>query len=155
MRSFFLSGLLAIATIATPAVAQAETPSASQLLSVTSRYDVPTTVARLKDDIAAKGIRFFADIDQAALAKEAGIDLPASHLLLFGNPQLGIQFLTANPDAGLDWPVRMLVTERAGRVIVTWTDFRAIGARYALRDRDAQLAMANAVAASIAASATR
>jgi hypothetical protein len=32
------------------------------------------TVARLKADIAAKGILFFSEIDQAALARAAGVE---------------------------------------------------------------------------------
>jgi len=48
-------------------------------------------------------------IDQAALAAKNGITLRRSTLLEFGNPALGTQFVTGNPDAGLDWPVRLLV----------------------------------------------
>ena len=33
--------------------------------------------------------------------------LHPSTLLVFGNPALGIQFVTSNPVAGLDWPVRL------------------------------------------------
>jgi hypothetical protein len=34
-----------------------------------------------------------------------------STLLVFGNLPFGTQFLTADPDAGLDWPVRQPVFE--------------------------------------------
>ena len=71
------------------------------------------TIERLKADVAAKGIMFFDEIDQAGLARAAGIELLPSVLLIFGNPPLGTLFLQANPDSGLDWPVRLLV--RAGR----------------------------------------
>ncbi|MEK6588625.1 MAG: DUF302 domain-containing protein, partial [Chloroflexota bacterium] len=43
------------------------------------------------------------------LAADAGIKLQPSVLLIFGNPPLGTQFITANANAGLDWPVRLLV----------------------------------------------
>jgi uncharacterized protein (DUF302 family) len=122
---------------------------------VPSVHPFEETVARLKADIAAKGIRFFAEIDQARLAAEAGIGLRPSRLLLFGNPPLGVQFLTSNPYAGLDWPVRMLVVEdQDGRVWVAYSDFGDIADRYAITDRDAAFAKAAEVAASIAASAS-
>jgi uncharacterized protein (DUF302 family) len=58
--------------------------------------------SRIKKDIADEGIRFFSEIDQAKLAADAGIKLRPSTLLVFGNPPLGTQFITANPNAGLD-----------------------------------------------------
>ena len=72
-------------------------------------YDMPETIKRMKKDIADKGIMFFDEIDQAKLAADAGVTLLPSTLLVFGNPPLGTLFLTSDPDAGLDWPVRVLV----------------------------------------------
>lgn len=148
--------MLANPVFATMTTAPTPVSSAQGVLELTSAYPLDETISRIKADIAAKGIRFFADIDQSALAASADIRLPPSRLLLFGNPPLGIQFLTATPYAGLDWPVRMLVFERAdGSVAISWTDFRAIETRYAMRDRAAQIKMANEVAASIASSALK
>jgi len=111
------------------------------------------TIERLKADIADKKIMFFDAIDQAKLASNAGITLRPSTLLVFGNPPLGIQFLTAKPAAGLDWPVRLQVTEDAqGQVWVMYTDFDWIARRHGIDNRDAAFAMASKVIASIAAS---
>jgi uncharacterized protein (DUF302 family) len=143
----------AIAAVAQPAAA-AET--AQGVVRVQSAYGFDDTVARIKADIAGKGIRFFTEIDQAALAKGAEIDLRPSKLLIFGNPPLGAQFLTSNPYAGLDWPVRILVTEDSyGKVWVAYTDFGYIADRYEIRDRTAQIKMASEVAGSIAQSVQR
>jgi uncharacterized protein (DUF302 family) len=123
------------------------------VIATRSAYAVAETVARLKKDIAAKGIVFFDEIDQAALAAKAGIELRPSILLIFGNPPLGTQFITANPQAGLDWPVRMLVYRDAdGQVWVAWTDFEWIARRHGVTTRDQQFHMASQVAGSIAAS---
>jgi uncharacterized protein (DUF302 family) len=71
--------------------------------------------------------------------------------VLFGNPPLGVQFIQANPYAGLDWPVRMLVRETAdGKTEIAYTDFAFIGQRYGITGKDAQLKMAREVAATIA-----
>lgn len=74
-------------------------------------HDFKTTIDLLKSDIAEKGIMFFDEIDQSGIGAKTGIQLRPSTLLIFGNPPLGIQFLTSNPYSGLDWPVRRLVTE--------------------------------------------
>jgi len=130
-------------------------PAENGLIRVQSAVGFDETVVRIQQSVSAKGIRFFDDIDQSKLAAEAGIPLRPSHLLIFGNPPLGIKFLTSNPYAGIDWPVRMLVTQDAdGKVWIAYTDFEWIARRYAINDRGADFKMASEVAASIAASAT-
>jgi uncharacterized protein (DUF302 family) len=124
------------------------------VIRVKSAHNVEETVKILERDIASKGIKFFGEIDQAKLAADAGIKLLPSILLTFGNPPLGIQFLTADPYAGLDWPVRMLVLQdAAGQVWIAYTDFAYIARRHHIADRPDQFLMASQVAASIAASA--
>jgi uncharacterized protein (DUF302 family) len=126
------------------------------IVRVQSAYGVDETVQRLKADIEQKGIKFFAVFDQTQLGADAGIKLNPSKLLIFGNPPLGIQFLTANANAGLDWPVRLLVTQDdQGRVWAAYTDFAWIARRHHITDRDAQFKMASEVIGSITSSVAR
>jgi uncharacterized protein (DUF302 family) len=114
-----------------------------------SAYSMPDTIARMKKDIADKGIKFFDEIDQAKLAADAGTLLPST-LLLFGNPPLGTLFITADPDAGLDWPVRVLVYQDAkGDVWVAYTDFAWIKARHGIDSREKEFNMTTEVITSI------
>jgi len=123
------------------------------IIKVKSAYPMAETVAKLKADIASKGIKFFDEIDQAKLAGDAGIKLRPSTLLVFGNPPLGTQFITAKPDAGLDWPVRLLVFENEhGEVWLAYTDFAWIARRHGISTRDDQFKMATNVIASITSS---
>lgn len=127
---------------------------ADGVIRVRSAYGFEETVKRIEAAVAKNKIRFFGAIDQAKLAAGADIALPPSTLLLFGNPPLGIQFLTANRLAGLDWPVRMLVLEdERHQVWIAYTDFAAIRQRFGISDRDAAIAMASKVSALIASSA--
>ena len=134
-------------------VADAQTTNAvgdDGLVRVKSAYPVDETVARMRQDIAAKGITFFQEVDQSRLAAGAGISLRPSTLIVFGNPPLGAQFLTANPYSGLDWPVRVLVLQEPdGSVWVAWTDFAWIARRHHIGDRQQQFAMATSVVESI------
>ncbi len=145
-----------VTTPASAAAVASATAPAEGVIRQRSDYAFDETVARLKADIAAKGIRFFEAIDHAQLGAGANLPINGSTLLLFGNPPLGVQFLQSNPLAGLDWPVRMLVTQDPdGSVWVSWTDFRFVAGRYRIADRDAQIAMAGEVAASIASAARK
>ncbi len=125
------------------------------VVRVKSAVPMAEAISRIKADIASKGIRFFSEIDQAKLAGEAGIKLRPSTLLVFGNPPLGTQFITSNPDAGLDWPVRLLLTQDDnGDVWAIWTDFDWIARRHNIRDRSAQFKMATSVVTSISSTIT-
>jgi len=127
--------------------------SGDGIVRVKSAYGFDETIDRLKKDIADKGIMFFMAVDQSKLGADAGIALPRSTLLVFGNPPLGVQFLTANPNAGLDWPVRLLVSEDdKGQVWAVYTDFDWIKRRHGITDRDAAFDMASSVIASITSS---
>jgi uncharacterized protein (DUF302 family) len=131
----------------------ATSPAANGVVKVKSNYGFDETITRLKTDIAKKGIMFFTAIDQARLAAGAGIELRPSTLLIFGNPPLGIQFLTSNPEAGLDWPVRLLVTEDAkGQVWAVYSDFGWVARRHHIKNRDATFKMASEVISSITSS---
>lgn len=145
--------LLAFALTAfSPAATRAENDG---VVRVRSTYPIGETIERLKRDIAEKGIRFFAEIDQSSLAAEAGIKLQPSVLLIFGNPPLGTQFITANANAGLDWPVRLLVFENEkGEVWTAYTDFNWIARRHGIENRNDQFKMASTVIASITSSVT-
>ena len=123
------------------------------IVSVKSAYSIGETVERLKKDIADKGIKFFDEIDQSKLAADAGIKLRPSILLVFGNPPLGTQFITSNANAGLDWPVRLLVYENEkGEVWTAYTDFNWIARRHGIENRNDQFKMASSVIASITSS---
>ncbi len=123
------------------------------VITVKSAFPIGETVERLKKDIADKGIKFFNEIDQSKLAADAGITLRPSVLLIFGNPPLGTQFITANANAGLDWPVRLLVYENdKGEVWTAYTDFDWIARRHGIENRTDQFKMASSVITSITSS---
>jgi uncharacterized protein (DUF302 family) len=120
-----------------------------------SAYSMQETIDRITKDVEAKGIKLFDVIDQAKLAKDAGVDIKPSTLIVFGNPPLGTQFLSAKPESGLDWPVRLLVFEDdKGQVWTAYTDFKWIAKRHGIKNRGPQFMKASEVIASITSSVT-
>ncbi|MDG4882661.1 DUF302 domain-containing protein [Mesorhizobium sp. WSM4884] len=123
------------------------------VVTVKSDYSVAETVARIKKDVLKKGLMFFGVIDQAKLGNKAGNDVKPSRLLMFGNPALGTTFITSNPEAGLDWPVRVLVFQTGdGAVYAAYSDFDWIAKRHGITDRSAQFKMATEVIQSVTSS---
>jgi uncharacterized protein (DUF302 family) len=148
-----VSALALAGCASAPATSLQAHPAANAhgIVAVRSAHPFAETVARLKADIAGKGLVFFQEVDQQQLAAAAGIDTQPSTLLVFGNPALGTQFITANPQAGIDWPVRLLVyQDQAGQVWAEYTDFAYVAERHAITSRDAQFTKASEVIASIA-----
>ena len=144
------AALFAATLMSLPVAAHA---SDDGIIRVASSYSMQETIERLKKDIAGKGIRFFSEIDQSKLAADAGVKLRPSVLLIFGNPPLGTQFITANANAGLDWPVRLLVFQNdKGEVWAAYTDFDWIARRHGIESRNDQFKMASAVIESITSS---
>jgi uncharacterized protein (DUF302 family) len=91
------------------------------LVTAPSRHDVPTTVRLLTAALHRRGIRLFAAIDHGAGARDAGLLLPDEVVLVFGNPAVGTPLMQADPRAGIDLPLRMLVWLQDGG---TWVAFR-------------------------------
>jgi uncharacterized protein (DUF302 family) len=127
------------------------------VVRVKSGYPMQETIARLKKDVAGKGIMFFQEVDQAKLAADAGIRIRPSTLLVFGNPPLGTLFINSRPEAGLDWPVRLLVQQDdQGEVWAIYTDFGWIAKRHGIGGEAAKpFQTAAGVIASITSSITQ
>src|SRR5437879_11024920 len=150
----FLTSLLLILLLRSGASA-ARADSDDGIVRVKSAVPMAEAITRIKADIAAKGIKFFMEVDQSKLAADAGIKLRPSTLLVFGNPPLGTQFINSNRNAGLDWPVRLLLTQDDnGGVWAVWTHFEWIARRHNIRDRAAQFKMATMVVGSITSTIT-
>ena len=149
MRNICSVVLLAFALMLLPSKA-ARAASDDGIVRIKSAYSMPETIKRIKKDVADKGIMFFDEIDQSKLAADAGVTLRPSTLIVFGNPPLGTLFLTSNPSAGLDWPVRVLVYQDGkGDVWVNYTDFMWIAHRHGIMDRDDAFKKASEVITSI------
>jgi uncharacterized protein (DUF302 family) len=141
---------LALVFVVLSVASAARADSDDGIVRLKSAVPMAEAITRIKADIASKGIKFFMEIDQSKLAADAGIKLRPSTLLVFGNPPLGTRFITSNPNAGLDWPVRLLLTQDDnGDVWAVWTDFGWIARRHNIRDRAAQFEMASKVVGSI------
>jgi uncharacterized protein (DUF302 family) len=147
-QSILAASLMAIAVPLTMSSAGAD--ASNGVVTVESNYSVAETVSRIKDDVAKKGITLFGVIDQDDLGNAAGNSVQPSKLVMFGNPALGTTFITANPEAGLDWPVRVLVYEgKDGAVFAAYTDFDYIAKRHGITTRGKEFKMATEVIQSV------
>lgn len=103
------------------------------IVTIASPYPFADTVQRLRSAFEGHAIKVFAVIDQQAEAKAAGLDMPPTTLLLFGNSKCGTPLMLAQPSSGLDLPLKALISEAVpGQVTVRFNDASYIVERHAL-----------------------
>lgn len=99
-----------------------------------SSWSVDETVGRLKDAIAAKGLKLFDVIDHSREAKEHGLELRETRVVIFGSPVAGTPVMQARPLAALDLPLKVLVWDDGGQTKITYAPPSELAARYELDD---------------------
>jgi len=93
---------------------------------------VAGTTARLVDILAAKGVKLFTVIDQSAEARQVGLQLRDTTLVIFGSPAAGTPVMAASPLAALDLPLKVLVWDDGGQTKVSYYAPAEIAARHGL-----------------------
>ena len=81
------------------------------IIDIQSHQPVDQTVSRLKAILQEKGIKLFALIDHSGEAEKAGMKMPPTKLLIFGNPKGGTPLMLAAPRTAIDLPLKILVWE--------------------------------------------
>ena len=88
-----------------------------------ANHPVDETVSKLQEILKARGVKLFTVVDHSGEAAAAGLKMPNTKLLIFGNPKAGTQLMLASPSAALDLPLKILVAEdSAGK---TWISYNA------------------------------
>jgi uncharacterized protein (DUF302 family) len=127
------------------------------LITRPSPHGVKETVDRFVAEAAAEGMAVFARIDHAAGAKEVGMALRPTELVIFGNARGGTPLMQASQTAGIDLPLKALAWEDAdGKVWLSYNEPAWLAHRHggsnvsAVTDRLAAALAALAKAATVA-----
>jgi uncharacterized protein (DUF302 family) len=117
-------------------------PAAAQdaLIVKPSAYDVAETIDRLQAGATQRGLTIFARIDHAKGARDAGLEMADSQVLIFGNPQAGTPLMQADPKLALDLPLRVAAWQEEGRVWIGYWSPEVLATRYGLEGNSEMLA---------------
>lgn len=103
------------------------------IISKASKYSVPETLHRLETILTEKGIKVFARVDHSGEAEKAGLKMPPTELLIFGNPKGGTPVMLAAPTSAIDLPLKALAWQDAsGQVWLSYNDPVYIQRRFGL-----------------------
>jgi uncharacterized protein (DUF302 family) len=107
--------------------------AADGLTTLKSSRGPKETVDRLVAELQAKGLTIFARVDHAAGAKEAGLELRPTELVIFGNAKGGTPLMQANQAIGIDLPLKALVWQDAsGDTWLSYNDPAWLAQRHGL-----------------------
>ena len=101
----------------------------------TRQYDatVDQLLGRLVVQLDDRGLEVFAVIDHSGEAREAGLLMADTKLVVFGNPATVTPLMLAHPLLALDLPLKILIWETTDQhAFVSYNTPRALAERYEL-----------------------
>lgn len=91
--------------------------------SLTTHHSVDEVVQRLTALLNEKNIKLFALVDHSGEASSVGLHMPATKLLIFGNPKAGTPVMLSAASAALDLPLKILLAQEPdGATVISWND---------------------------------
>jgi uncharacterized protein (DUF302 family) len=101
------------------------------LISIRSKHSVDDTVINIVSFLREKKIKLFAVIDHSGEARAAGLNMPPTRLILFGNPKGGTPIMLASPSAAIDLPLKLLVAQDdKGAVWISYNSAQYLAKRH-------------------------
>jgi uncharacterized protein (DUF302 family) len=105
------------------------------MIVIQSAADVATTTERIRAALDHQNVPIFATFDHAANAREAGLSLRPTVVLVFGNPAVGTHLMQDQQAIALDLPLRLAIWEdEAGLTWLGHHDLRQMAANYHVTD---------------------
>ena len=123
-------------------VLSAASAQAQVLVTLESKFSVKETADRLAAEIEKRGMKVAARVDHAAGAKAAGMEMPPTEVVMFGNPKLGTPLMLSAPSIAIDLPMKMVVwqdkagQDKAVKVFIGYTAPEMLKQRHGVKDRD-------------------
>ena len=81
------------------------------MIDIESNFTVKETATRLEKVLNKKGMTIFARISHSEGAKNAGIDLAETEVIIFGNPKAGSPLMKCQQTVAIDLPQKALIWE--------------------------------------------
>ena len=108
-------------------------PTPNGIITHPSPYSVPETLNRLEALLQAKNVKIFIRVDHSGEAAKAGLHMPPTQLLIFGNPKGGTPIMLAAPLSAIDLPIKALAWQDAeGKVWLSYNDPQYLKTRFSV-----------------------
>ncbi len=110
-----LAIIMVVLTTAFPAFA------VDGIITKQSEHSVDSTIEKFEVAAKKRGFIVFAHLDHADAAASAGLKMPRSTVIVFGDPLLGTPIFIKTPTVAIDLPLKALVWEDStGKVFLSY-----------------------------------
>ncbi len=114
----FLPWMLMVAAVISP-----DASAENGVVNVASNHSVSEAIDRLESLVKSKQLTVFARIDFSGDAAKAGLTMPPTQMLIFGNPKSGTPVMLAAPSIALDLPLKALAWQDSNGQV--WLSYNA------------------------------
>jgi uncharacterized protein (DUF302 family) len=105
---------------------------AEGVVTRSSAHGFAETLARLRSALARRQLEIFAWFDHSGAAKRVGLTMPDTQVVVFGNPKSGTPLMLASPLVALDLPLRVLVADEGGHIVLSYLSPAFLAERYGI-----------------------
>ncbi len=105
--------------------------AAKGMIDVKSAFGVKETGDRLENVLKEKGMIIFKRVEHSNAAKNVGLELRETELIIFGNPKVGSPLMQCQQSVSIDLPQKALIwKDSEGKVWVSYNDPRYLEKRH-------------------------
>src|ERR1700694_1393960 len=96
------------------------------------QYGYAEALARLESALARRQLEVFARFDHSGAARRAGLTMPDTQVVVFGNPKSGTPLMLASPSVALELPLKVLISDDGGHAAVSYVSPSYLAERYGI-----------------------
>jgi uncharacterized protein (DUF302 family) len=105
--------------------------AAEGMVDVKSSFEVKETGDRLESVLKEKGMTIFNRINHSEAAKNVGVKLRETELIIFGNPKVGSPLIKCQQSVAIDLPQKALIwKDSEGKTWISYNDPRYLSKRH-------------------------
>jgi uncharacterized protein (DUF302 family) len=117
------------------------------VVSLRGEGDVAQLLRRAVGHIEGLGLEVLAVIDHSGDAADVGVSMPDTKLVLIGSPKGLAALMTDHPRLAIELPLKLLIAERDGGVVLSYHAPDGLAHRYQLTEAEAEaLRLVDAIA---------
>ncbi|UCH44970.1 MAG: DUF302 domain-containing protein [Nitrospiraceae bacterium] len=126
MKTLILT-ILAVLIMSVPAYA------VEGMIDVKSSFGVKETGDRLENVLKEKGMTIFNRVKHSDAAKNVGVELRETELIIFGNPKVGSPLMKCEQSVAIDLPQKALIwKDGEGNVWISYNNPRYLEKRHTI-----------------------
>ncbi|AQW84036.1 putative DUF302 domain protein [Campylobacter pinnipediorum subsp. pinnipediorum] len=108
--------------------------SSSNLIKLQTNLSVDETTKKALEILKSKELKVFDVIQHSKLAKDVGLDMSDTTVIIFGSPKVGTLLMQCSNEIALELPLKFLIYKSQDKTILAYEDIKQTAKRYNAQD---------------------